>query len=59
MSSSEEGPLKRLVRKLGLGKSSGGGTGVYASCWACFNGRCGIGFERGCACCRANHSGSR
>lgn len=48
----------RILRKLGLSKTSHGG-GVYASCWSCFNGRCGIGFERGCACCRANHSGSK
>jgi hypothetical protein len=66
MTTKKEGPLTRLARRLGLGKTSGGG-GVYESCWACSLGKCGAcslgkcgaGFERTCACCRAGHSGIR
>lgn len=60
MASSKEGPLARLVKKLGLGKTSkGGGPSVYASCWGCSMGRCGAMFDNTCQCCRAGHSGVR
>lgn len=58
MVTKKEGPLARLAKRLGLGKTSGGG-GAYDSCWACSLARCGAGFDRTCACCRAGHSGVR
>jgi hypothetical protein len=60
MSTRKEGPLARLARKLGLGKTGGGGApGGYASCWGCSLGRCGTMFDNTCQCCRAHHSGLR
>lgn len=58
MVTKKEGPLARLAKRLGLGKTSVGG-GAYESCWGCTNNRCGVGFDRTCACCRAGHSGVR
>lgn len=60
MSTKKEGLGARLLKKLGLGKTSGGGSGgAYASCWGCSLGRCGTMFDNTCACCRGNHSGIR
>ena len=61
MSTRKEGPLARLARRLGLGKTSGGGSGGYYGCWACSQGRCGAGGmkDNTCACCRSNHTGIR
>lgn len=58
MATRKEGPLARLAKRLGLGKTSVGG-GAYESCWGCTNNKCGAGFDRTCACCRAGHSGVR
>lgn len=59
MSTKKEGPLARLARKLGLGKTTGGAPSGYASCWGCSMGRCGAMFDNTCQCCRAHHSGVR
>lgn len=38
-------------------KSVGGSRGQYDWCWACDLDKCGTGYDRRCACCRAGHGG--
>lgn len=59
MTVKKEGLVSRLLKRAGLGKTSGGGSGGYAGCWGCSEGRCGAMFDNACACCRARHSGIR
>lgn len=55
MSSYKEGPLKRLAKRLGLGKTVVGGDS-YGACWACHFDRCGLAEgDNRCPCCRASH----
>lgn len=58
MTVKKEGPIARLAKKLGLGKSTYG-PGGYASCWACSVGNHHPGGTSTCACCRGNHTGIR
>lgn len=59
MTSEKQGPLKRLAKALGLGRTTGGNRIPYEGCWACSLGRHGMQHDNTCACCRANHTGLR
>lgn len=59
MSTEKHGPLKRLARALGLGKTTVGAYGTLL-CWACDFSRCGAAVkDNRCSCCRANHFGPK
>lgn len=55
MSTEKEGPLKRLAKALGLGKTTGGARIPYEGCWACSQGKHGQKFDNTCTCCRNGH----
>ena len=55
MTTKKQTLISRLLTWAGLGKSYAGGSGVSASCWACSHGKCGLGLDRTCSCCRSGH----
>lgn len=55
MTSEKTGPLKRLAKALGLGRTTGGARIPYARCWGCSQGRHGAMYDNTCGCCRSNH----